>query len=79
MMPKMKLKIGEAVNFQGKETVAISFIPNWNNYLLAGFGSPVKLEDIEPRKAKSSKLSKGKKQQLVPLKFIYLNDNYNRY
>ena len=61
MMPKVKLKIGEVVNFQGKETVVISFIPNWNKYLLAGFGSPVKLEDIQVQKAKSSKLINGKK------------------
>ena len=61
MMTKSKLKIGEIVNFQGKETVVISFIPNWNKYLLAGFGSPVELEDIQVRKAKSSKLSGGKK------------------
>ena len=39
MIPKMKLKIEEVVNSQGKETVVISFIPNWNKHLLAGFGS----------------------------------------
>ena len=61
MMPKGKLKIGAVVNFQGKETVVISFIPDWNKYLLAGFGSPVKFEDIQVPKAKSSKLSGGKK------------------
>ena len=60
-MPKAELKIGEVVNFQGKETVVISFIPNWNKYLLAGFGSPVRPEDIQIPKAKSSKLSGGKK------------------
>jgi len=60
-MSKAKLKIGEVVNFQGKETVVISFIPDWNKYLLAGFGNPVKLEDIQVRKAKSSIRSKEKK------------------
>ena len=60
-MSKAKLKIGAVVNFQGKETVVISYVPNWNKYLLAGFGSPVKLEDIEVRNAKSSKISIGKK------------------
>ena len=59
-MSKAKLKIGEIVNFQGKETVVISFIPNWDKYLLVEFGSPVKLEDIQVRKAKFSKLSIGK-------------------
>ena len=59
-MLKAKLKIGEVVNFQGKETVVISFIPIWNKYLLSGFGSPVKLEDIEVRKEKCSKPSRGK-------------------
>jgi hypothetical protein len=61
MMPKFKLKIGEIVNSQGKETVVISFITNWNKYLLAGFGSPVELEDIQVGKTKSSKISNGKK------------------
>ena len=60
-MSKAKLKIGAVVNFQGKETVVISFIPTWNKYLLAGFGSPVKLEDIQVPKVKSSKLSGGEK------------------
>ncbi len=60
-MTKAKLKIGAVVNFQGKETVVISFIPNWNKYLLAGFGSPVNLEDIQVQKVKSSKLSNEKK------------------
>lgn len=46
-MSKAKPKIGEVVKFQGKETVVISFIPSWNKYLLAGFGSPVKPEDIQ--------------------------------
>lgn len=64
MMTKSKLKIGEIVNFQGKETVVISFIANWNKYLLAGFGSPVKLEDIQVRKSKSSKISNGKKSTI---------------
>ena len=59
-MSKAKLKIGEVVNFQGQETVVISFIPDWNKYLLAGFGNPVKLEDIQVRKAKSSKISNEK-------------------
>ena len=61
MMTKSKLKIGEVVNFQEKETVVISFIPNLNKYLLAGYGSPVKLEDIQVGKTKSSKISNGKK------------------
>ena len=60
-MTKSKLKIGKVVNFQGKETVVISFIPNWNKYLLARFGSPVELEDIKIGKAKSSKISNEKK------------------
>ena len=63
MMPKVKLEIGAVVNFQGKETVVISFIPNWNKYLLAGFGPPVKFEDIQVPKAKSFKLSGEKKSQ----------------
>jgi superfamily I DNA and/or RNA helicase len=61
MMSKAKLEIGAVVKFQGKETVVISFIPNWNKYLLAGFGNPVKLEDIEVQKSKSSIRSKEKK------------------
>ena len=61
MLTKSKLKIGQVVNFLGKETVVISFIPNWNKYLLAGFGNPVKIEDIQIGKAKSSKISNGKK------------------
>ena len=61
IMSKAKLKIGEIVKFQGKETVVISFIPNWNKYLLAGFGSPVKPEDIQVGKGKWPKLSNEKK------------------
>lgn len=60
-MSEAKLKIGDVVSFQGKETVVISFIPNWNKYLLAGFVNPVKLKDIQVQKSKSSKLSKEKK------------------
>ena len=60
-MTKAKLKIGAVVNFQEQETVVISFIPNWNKYLLAGFGNPVKLEDIEIQKSKSAKISKEKR------------------
>ena len=60
-MHKAKLKIDEVVNYQGKETIVISFIPTWNKYLLAGFGNPVKLEDIQVQKSKSSVRSKEKK------------------
>ena len=59
------------VNFQGKETVVISFIPNWNKYLLVGFGGPVKLEDIRFPKAKISKLSGGKNPP-INCTYIYL-------
>lgn len=41
-----KLKIGDKVNFQGSKTVVISFMPERNKYLLAGFGSPVSFENI---------------------------------
>ncbi len=43
---KTKLKIGQEVNFQGSNTVIISFMPERNKYLLAGFGSPVSFENI---------------------------------
>ena len=56
-----KLEIGEEVIYQDKKTQVISFIPAWNKYLLAGFGSPVKLEEIQVPKGKVSKLSSRKK------------------
>ena len=56
-----KLEIGEEVIYQDKKTQVISFIPAWNKYLLAGFGSPVKLEDIQVPKGKASKLPGRKK------------------
>lgn len=42
-----KLEIGEEVIYRKEKTQVISFIPSWNKYLLAGFGSPVNLQDIQ--------------------------------
>lgn len=41
-----KLKIDDKVNFQGSNTVGISFMPERNKYLLAGLGSQVSFENI---------------------------------
>ena len=44
--PAKKFAIGEEVIYQGKKTVIISFIPDLNKYLLAGFGGHISSEDI---------------------------------
>ena len=64
MLTKSKLKIGKVVNFPGKKTVVISFIPNRNKYLLVGFGSPVKLENIQIRKQNLLKYRMKKKSTI---------------
>lgn len=42
-----KFAIGEKVFYQGKETQIISFIPDLNKYLVAGFGEHVSAEKLK--------------------------------
>src|SRR6185312_4385037 len=45
--PSNKFTIGRKIIYQGKKTEIISFVPNLNKYLLAGFGEFVLPGDIQ--------------------------------
>ena len=45
-IPK-KIAIGDEVIYQGKKTHLVSFIPNLNKYLVAGFGEQVSPENLK--------------------------------